>query len=632
MRSDEDFDRRHLDAIADAELAPYWYEDVDEPDSNPTLVRNESCDLCVVGGGYTGLWTAIIAKERDPSRDVVLIDAAEIGSAASGRNGGFMESSLTHGIANGQQRFPDEIELLEQLGLENLDAIENAIHRYDIDCDFERPGVIDVATTAHPPSYLDELRDDAIQLRRLGQDARWLDAEAMRAEVDSPTYVGGLWRIGRAALVDPARLAWGLKSAAERLGVRIYEDTKATKLDRDGVGVLVTTPLANIRAARVALGTNAFRPLLRRLRHYIAPVYDYCMVTEPLTPEQLATIGWPNRQGLSDIPNQFHYYRLTEDNRILWGGYDTVYYFRGKVSAELESRPATWAKLSQHFFQTFPQLDGRALQPHLGRRHRHLQSLLRVLGHGEVRAGRLRPRLHGPRRGVDPLRRRRDARPARRPAQRRHVHRLRQGQAAAVPPGAVPLRRHPGDPLVARPRGPHRQAQPLAAHARPPRPRLRQLTAPAPRPSPSECLQPTECLRRGCPAAGTRIVTAVGPGPRRGARRTRRRAAPPSARQPAAMSASSASSAEAGVEGLGGVARTAATRSAHSPPHQARSPGSANVHVELRDREVVEAGGGTHAGRKRPASASAPLRAVSSWYSASHRSRRGSAGAQKNPA
>ena len=102
----DDVDRRHLDAIADADLFPYWYDDVDEPDSNPTLVRNESCDLCVVGGGYTGLWTAIIAKERDPSRDVVLIDAAEIGSAASGRNGGFMESSLTHGIANGQAALP----------------------------------------------------------------------------------------------------------------------------------------------------------------------------------------------------------------------------------------------------------------------------------------------------------------------------------------------------------------------------------------------------------------------------------------------------------------------------------------------------------------------------------------------
>ena len=162
MDPTDDIDRRHLDAIADADLFPYWYDDVDEPESNPTLVRTESCDLCVIGGGYTGLWTAIIAKERDPSRDVVLIDAAEVGSAASGRNGGFMESSLTHGIANGQERFPHELELLEQLGLENLDAIENAIHRYDIDCDFERTGVIDVATTAHPPSYLDELRDDAL--------------------------------------------------------------------------------------------------------------------------------------------------------------------------------------------------------------------------------------------------------------------------------------------------------------------------------------------------------------------------------------------------------------------------------------------------------------------------------------
>jgi glycine/D-amino acid oxidase-like deaminating enzyme len=350
-------DRGHLDAIADADLMPYWYDDVDQPDSNPTLVRDEHCDLCVVGGGYTGLWTAIIAKERDPERDVVLIDGAEIGSGASGRNGGFMESTLTHGVANGQERFPEEIELLEQLGLENLDAIENAIHRYAIDCDFERTGVIDVATTAHTSTYLDELREDAAQLRRLGQDARWLDRDAMRAEVDSPTYVGGLWRIGRAALVDPARLAWGLKTAAEQLGVRIYEDTKATDLERDGVGVRVRTPLGSVRCRRVALGTNAYRPLLRRLRHYVAPVYDYCMVTEPLSAEQCARVGWANRQGLSDIPNQFHYYRLTEDDRILWGGYDAVNYWRGRVAAELESRPATWAKLSEHFFETFPQLD-----------------------------------------------------------------------------------------------------------------------------------------------------------------------------------------------------------------------------------------------------------------------------------
>src|SRR3954447_24178012 len=101
---DEAIDEIHLDAIADADPYPYWYDDADEPDSNPTLVRTETCDLCIGGGGYPGLWTAIIAKERDPSRDIVLIDAHEIGSAASGRNGGLIGHRLPPGAAQGQGR------------------------------------------------------------------------------------------------------------------------------------------------------------------------------------------------------------------------------------------------------------------------------------------------------------------------------------------------------------------------------------------------------------------------------------------------------------------------------------------------------------------------------------------------
>ncbi|MFM7536199.1 MAG: NAD(P)/FAD-dependent oxidoreductase [Acidimicrobiales bacterium] len=352
---DATIDPRHLEAIADAEPYPYWFDDVDEPESNKTLVRTESCDLCVVGGGYTGLWTALIAKERDPSRDVVLLEGDTVGWGASGRNGGFMEASLTHGIANGQERFPGELGTLERLGLANLDAIEETIRRYGIDCDFERTGVIDVALGDH---YLGELREDYRQLAALGQDVELLNKDAMQAEVHSPLYVGGLWRKGRAAMVDPARLAWGLKAACERLGVRIYEHTKATDLARDGVGVLVTTPLGRVRAGRVALGTNAFPPLLRAMKHYIVPVYDYVLCTEPLSPAQLEAIGWLNRQGLSDYNNQFHYYRLTADNRIIWGGYDAIYYFRSKIDPALEMRFETFAKLSEHFFSTFPQLEG----------------------------------------------------------------------------------------------------------------------------------------------------------------------------------------------------------------------------------------------------------------------------------
>ena len=353
----DQIDQRYLDAIADADQYPYWMEDADEPDSNATLGRTESRDLCVVGGGYPGLWTALIAKERDPSADVVLIDAHEVGSAASGRNGGFMDASLTHGVGNAMARWPDEIEILEELGRRNLNEIEAAIGKYEIDCDYERTGVIEVANKYDPPSYLDEVFEEYELLTKLGHPCEFLDAEAMQAQVHSPIYTGGLWTKDNCAIVDPARLVWGLKAAAESLGVRIYEDTKATQLKRDGIGVIVTTPLGAIRAGKVALATNAFKPLLKRLSSFIAPVYDYCMVSEPLTSEQMASIGWKNRQGLSDLANQFHYYRLTADNRILWGGYDAVYYWGGKVSTELETRPETWAKLSQHFFETFPQLE-----------------------------------------------------------------------------------------------------------------------------------------------------------------------------------------------------------------------------------------------------------------------------------
>ena len=205
---------------------------------------------------------------------MVLVEGSSIGSAASGRNGGFMESSLTHGVGNGQERFPDEMPALERLGLDNLNEIESAIGRYGIDCDYERTGVIDIAIDE---PMVAELRSDAEHLQALGQDVELLDEAAMQAEVHSPTYRAGLWRRDRAALVDPARLVWGLKAAAESLGVRIYEDTKVIGLENDGVGVLATTPLGRLRAGRVALGTNAFPPLLRRMKHYIAPVYDYAL-------------------------------------------------------------------------------------------------------------------------------------------------------------------------------------------------------------------------------------------------------------------------------------------------------------------------------------------------------------------
>ncbi|MBK0374054.1 FAD-dependent oxidoreductase [Streptomyces sp. RB110-1] len=348
--------RTAASSLSGAKPVPFWLDDPERPDALPALTGDEHTDLLVVGGGYSGLWTALIAKERDPDRDVVLIEGTEVGWAASGRNGGFCAASLTHGLANGVERWPDEIAKLEELGERNLDAIEAAVARYGIDCEFERTGEIDVATEPHQLQELREWHEEIVKLGITGVD--FLDRDALRAEVDSPTFLGGLWDRRGVAMLHPAKLAWGLKRACRELGVRIYEHTRGLELARSGEGMAVRTPYGRVFARRVALGTNIFPSLVKRVRPYTVPVYDYALMTEPLTPAQLESIGWKGRQGLGDSANQFHYFRLSADNRILWGGYDAIYPYGGKLNADLDQRPETFLKLAEQFFTCFPQLSG----------------------------------------------------------------------------------------------------------------------------------------------------------------------------------------------------------------------------------------------------------------------------------
>ncbi|MEV5811055.1 NAD(P)/FAD-dependent oxidoreductase [Streptomyces mutabilis] len=336
---------QHIDAVVqEARPVPLWLDTPDRPAPRQSPPGDKHASLVVIGGGFTGLWSALRAKERRPDRDVYVLEAGRIGNAASGRNGGFCEASLTHGVHNGLNRWPEEYEELERLGRENLAGLIQTIKRYGIDCGLEETGMLTVATEPHQVAGLEPAE--------LG----FLDQDQVCEVVNSPTYLAGRVETGDCILVDPARLAWGLADAAESLGVRIIENNPVTRIRRQGCTMRIETPQGVVAADQVVLATNAFRPLLRRLRLSTVPVYDYVLATQPLTSEQLQAVGWSGRQGVTDSGNQFHYYRLTPDNRILWGGYDAIYHYGRRVHPGLEDRRATFELLARQFYDTFPQL------------------------------------------------------------------------------------------------------------------------------------------------------------------------------------------------------------------------------------------------------------------------------------
>ncbi len=342
-------------ALAGTKPAVFWTDRDDAPAPAPPAQGPATADLVVVGGGFTGLWAAIQALEDQPGLRVVVLEAERCGFGASSRNGGFCDSSLTHGVENGLSHWPEEIETLVRLGRENLDAIEATLGRHGIEADFHRAAEISVATEPWQRQHLEE---GVATHRSVGDDVELLDQARMQTWVRSPTYLGGLVRRNDFALVDPARLAWGLRAAAESLGAVVAEGSPVTGIDQQRGELSVHTAGGTVRADRALLATNAYAGPLRRPRRYVIPVYDHVLMTEPLSSEQRAAIGWEPDAGLGDAANQFHYYRRTEDDRILFGGYDATYHFNNGLSPAHDQSAETHSLLAQHFFATFPQLEG----------------------------------------------------------------------------------------------------------------------------------------------------------------------------------------------------------------------------------------------------------------------------------
>lgn len=343
------------EALSGAKPAVFWSDRDDKPEQAPALNEGITADLTIIGGGLTGLWAAVQALEDQPGMSVVVLEAERCGFGASSRNGGFCDSSLTHGLENGVRHWPDEIATLVEMGRQNLDDIEASIERYGISADFRRAAEIGVATE---PWHLEELAHSAETHKSLGIDVTLLDAEQMQARIASPTYLGGLVHHDVTSLVDPARLCWGLRTTAESLGTRVYAGSPAQYVEREGKSLDVVTPSGKVTSDRVLVATNAYRAPVRGPRRYIIPVYEHVLMTEPLNADQLASVRWSENDGVGDVSNQLHYYRRSEDDRVLWGGYDATYHFNNGIGPEHDQSDRTHSTLAEHFFETFPQLRG----------------------------------------------------------------------------------------------------------------------------------------------------------------------------------------------------------------------------------------------------------------------------------
>jgi glycine/D-amino acid oxidase-like deaminating enzyme len=295
------------------------------------LESDRDADVAVIGAGLTGLWTALFLKELEPGLEVAVIEQGLAAYGASGRNAGMLSETVDHGHGLAIEHFGEaEARRLAALGETNVAEMTAFFTDRAIRCDYEPTGRLMVALTA---AHVEEAERTVETARRLGLDSfHLLDRAQVQAEVHSPLYLGGVAVTG-GGILDPVKLVDGLRAEAERLGVRVYERSRVTAIGTVGAAARVRTEAGSVTARRLVLATSAYtHHLLPTITHRFIPLYDYILVSDPLTAAQRDVIGWRRRQGITDGRTFFNYYRLTDDDRILWGTSEAAYYAGNRAS------------------------------------------------------------------------------------------------------------------------------------------------------------------------------------------------------------------------------------------------------------------------------------------------------------
>jgi glycine/D-amino acid oxidase-like deaminating enzyme len=340
-------------ALSPASHSIYWWE-TEPVVPGPPLEGDLECDVCIVGGGYTGMWTAYFLKQVEPSLDVCILESEWAGAGASGHNDGYamtvLDMSLHHLVEHhGAERARAAHEAVAQSVVE----IGEFCERHEVDAEFELNGFVALATN---PGQVWRLEQDFEAARKIGIDGDFtmFDADGARSIVSSPAVQGAL-KEGRGAILNPHKLARGLGRVVRDQGVAIHERTPALDLSLDGKKPGVIVPGGRVTADQVVVATNAYQHAFEPFRTKVIPLWSYAMVTEPLSDEQLARVSWPGREGFEDKRNYITIGRFTAENRVLWGGRLAPYYMSNDMDLGHMRNDRVHGELRREFERFFPE-------------------------------------------------------------------------------------------------------------------------------------------------------------------------------------------------------------------------------------------------------------------------------------